>query len=376
MKPAKNIILAICMFFSFMLTGCYNYKDINKVVFATSILIDLKDSGNIIVYADTIKPFRDAGDSSEKGRRSIYKGEGKSLFEAIRNMNLSSSFAINYSQNKAVIFSEKAAKEGIGQYVDFLNRDQELNVRTYLFVYSGEVEKLMEIAANSEEYLGSFLNEIVTKLQASPRTVHLSLNDYLIARDLGSGIALITALKVEKEVIDDKIHLVGGAVMQGDKMVDKLELGEALSYNLLSNKLKRGTLEVRNPQDESKIVTLEIVNGRTKTDVEVSGENVKLIKRIKLRTSVGEVQGSLALTKDNLKLLESSAEENIQKYAQIIFKDYHEKGLDIFNIARELQMKYPKLSLKEPYKNAELVVYPDVYIEGSSTIDNAIEVTR
>ena len=108
-KRRKISILLSLLLLPLLLTGCFDYHDINKVTFPTSIIFDVDDLGQEIVYLDCIKPYRSTNDSSDKGRRIIYKGEGKTALEAINDINRASSFKLDYSQTRAYIFTEKAS---------------------------------------------------------------------------------------------------------------------------------------------------------------------------------------------------------------------------------------------------------------------------
>ena len=81
-KRRKVSILLSLLLLPLLLTGCFDYHDINKVTFPTSIIFDVDDLGQEIVYLDCIKPYRSTNDSSDKGRRIIYKGEGKTAFRS------------------------------------------------------------------------------------------------------------------------------------------------------------------------------------------------------------------------------------------------------------------------------------------------------
>jgi hypothetical protein len=110
-KRAVSILVILLLIVP--LGGCFSYTEINKMTFATSIIFDKDEYDNIIVYLDSIRPYRDAGESSDKGKRIMLKGIGKTALEAIRNVNVSSSNAINFSQVRSYIFSEQVAKEGV-----------------------------------------------------------------------------------------------------------------------------------------------------------------------------------------------------------------------------------------------------------------------
>ncbi|WP_426348392.1 Ger(x)C family spore germination protein [Alloiococcus sp. CFN-8] len=359
------IIISILLF-----SGCYSYRDINKVIFVTSMLIDMDENDNIIVYGDTLRPYRDAGESSERGQRGFYKGEGKSLLEAISDMSLSASFMLDFSQNKAIIFSQKAAESGIDKYMDYLNRAQELNVRAYLFVYYGDIEKLMTMTASNEDYLGNFLNDIVNKVGASSKTIFLNVNDYLTEKRIGSGITVLTALELEEEAGEEKLHLVGGGVIQHGKLVDRLEEKEVMNYNLLTGRVNRGIIEVPNPSDKDNLITLGIDGGSTSTKLELKNGKAKLIKKIKLKGIIGEAQGELKLTVETMDKIVREAKETLIYSTEAFYNEYNRKGLDILNLTREMEKQRISNDHIHSLKNIKLEVYPEVILRGSTNIQN------
>ena len=129
MKTRTFIKFFCVAFIPLFLVSCFNYRDINKVSFSTSIIFDTDDFGRSVVYVDCVKPYRSTNESSDKGKRIIYKGLGKTTLEALRDINLASSYELNYSQNRAYIFTERAAKEGIKKYTDLINNNQEFQIK-------------------------------------------------------------------------------------------------------------------------------------------------------------------------------------------------------------------------------------------------------
>ena len=123
------IIMLIPLIFS----GCFNYNDINKVTFSTSIIFYVDDLNQCVIYLDCVKPYRSANDSSDKGRRIIYKGTGKTALEALNSINSVSSYKLNYSQTRAYIFTEKAARNGIKKFLDLINNNSEFQIRDSVY---------------------------------------------------------------------------------------------------------------------------------------------------------------------------------------------------------------------------------------------------
>ena len=160
-KRVVSFIAIVVLFLN--LSGCFNYTEINKVTFATSVIFDEDELGNVVLYLDCVRPYRNAGDSSDKGRRVIFKGKGKSSLEALRDIDSASSNKLDLSQVRAYIFTEKCARSGIKKYIDVINNDQKFSFKPYLFVYFGEVDPLLELTNGDEEYLCIYFDELVNK---------------------------------------------------------------------------------------------------------------------------------------------------------------------------------------------------------------------
>ena len=375
----KNIYRNKILFFSLIiiltsviLQGCFNYKDINKVTFVTSCVFD-NQNDNVVLYLDCVKPFRSTSDSSDKGKRIIYQGSGKSVFEAVRSVNLNSAYKLNFTQCKAFIFSENAAKQGINKYVDVLRKDQEFLVKPFLFVFFGDIDNMFKTVESDEEYLGLFLNDLVVKTKENPRSITLNMNDFLVKESQGQKTVILSALDLKKDVENNRIKLNGGAVLENNKLVTRLNLSDALSYSFLNDEVKSGTLEVSNPNDPNSFITLEILNSKTKTSINYEDDRVKLYKDIKVKCSIAEAQNRFITNIDVVNNLKEIQEENMKKYLNKIFNDYKEKHLDIFSINRMFEIKYPKESYEgKLIDRTDLILNIDVEIQGSSTVKDSI----
>ena len=301
MNKYKKIIIISCIIINcFSMSACFSYKDINKVLFITAIIIDVDDNGNPILYAEAFKGIRGATPEG-MDERILFKGTGKTMFEAVRNMNATSSYKLNYTQNKAIIFTQKAAEFGLDNFIDFLDRDQELLIRPYIAVYLGDPEKLMKLNILQEKYIGLFIMQLVENIGASSRAVKLSLNDFYNQRNMGDKTNVVTIIDIAKDSLEPKLEVNGGAVIKDDKMVSILSRDEGQGFNFLMNNISGGTLEITNPCDINKFITLEIIKSKTKTEISYYDNIVHLKKKIKVKVDFGEAQKSIILTKENIK---------------------------------------------------------------------------
>ena len=367
-------VLVVLMVIPLLLVSCFNYRDINKVTFATSIIFDIDDFGRTIVYVDCIKPYRSTNESSDKGKRIIYKGIGKTSLEALRDVNLASSYELNYSQNRAYIFTEKAARESIKKFIDLINNNQEFQVKPDMFVYFGDVENLLKITSSDEEYLGLYLEELVNRNNKNPRAMRANINDYLSNSITASDTYIVGSIEIREDALDKKIEIGGGAIIKNNILVEKIDTKDAMSYNLLMNNVSSGTLELTNPQSNDEFITLEILSNNTKSDLKYSREDdsIELIKELEMRVYIAEAQGRLIVDKNLLNYIKEVKSKEIEEHLKEIFNKYKEKNLDVFEVERLLDIKYPKVSIINPINKTYINVKVNIIIEGTGVVKDSL----
>lgn len=351
------------------MSSCFSYKDINRVLFITALIIDADSCGNPILYAETFKGVR-GGTPQGMDERILFKGTGKTVFEAVRNMNSTSSFKLNYTQNKAIIFTQRAAEFGLDNFIDFLDRDQELLIRPYIAVFLGDPEKLMKLNIVQEKYIGSFIVQLIENIGASSRAVKLSLNQFYNQRGMGDRTSVVTIVDITKDSLEPKLQVNGGAVIKEDKMVSILSSDEGQGFNFLMNSISGGTLEITNPCDINKFITLEIIKNKTQTEINYYDNIIHLKKNIKVKVDFGEAQKSIVLTKENIKKIQERSESNIVKACNNVFAKYKEMGIDIFDITEEFYAKYPKINIEDIINRTELKVEVEVEIMNTGDVKN------
>ena len=362
----KKRIACILLIVTFILTGCFSYADIDKVMFVTSVVVDVDSNNEVLLYLESFMPFRSASKDSAKGQRIIFKGKGKTVYEVMKDLNLSSSYKINYTQNRVLIFTKKAAEFGIDNFIDTFQRQQELLVRPYVVVYTGDPNKLIQLQLKEEEYIGIFLNNLIDNQKTSSRTVQIHLNEFLDNRTLGSKTNVVTTVDISKDELEQKLQVDGGTIIKNDKYAGDLKKADGEKYNFLMDKVKEGTLEPANPVYKDKFVTLNITNSKTKTSMNYDGKKIHLNKTINTKVSIADVQKGLILSEDNLSKLKNNSEDNIKKFCTDFFNEIKKEKLDIFGIQEEFNRKYPNESIKNIMDITELDLQVNVKIDDST----------
>ena len=371
-KRRKASILLSLLLLPLLLTGCFDYHDINKVTFPTSIIFDVDDLGQEIVYLDCIKPYRSTNDSSDKGRRIIYKGVGKTALEALNDINRASSFKLDYTQTRAYIFTEKASRKGIKKFLDLINNNSEFSMKPSAFVYYGDVEELLKTVSTDEEYLGLFLNDLVGKEKYNPRAVKSNINYYLSNILMGSNTALLTSISLEDNAIDKKIQIQGSSIFKDNVLVEKIDIENSLIYNIMMGNAKSGTLEISNPESKENFITLQILDSSMKDKLEFQDGKYKLIKDVNVEVSVSEIQGELIVDANGLDYIKVNEEAYISGYAEYLFNKYKKQNLDIFDIDRLAEMYYPNENIDNPLSVTEVEVNTKLIIKGTGVVKDSL----
>lgn len=371
-KRRKASALLSLLILPLLLTGCFDYHDINKVTFPTSIIFDVDDLGQEIVYLDCIKPYRSTNDSSDKGRRIIYKGVGKTALEALNDINRASSFKLDYTQTRAYIFTEKASRKGIKKFLDLINNNSEFSMKPSAFVYYGDVEELLKTVSTDEEYLGLFLNDLVGKEKYNPRAVKSNINYYLSNILMGSNTALLTSISLEDNAIDKKIQIQGSSIFKDNVLVEKIDIENSLIYNIMIGNAKSGTLEISNPESKENFITLQILDSSMKDKLEFQDGKYKLIKDVNVEVSVSEIQGELIVDANALDYIKVNEEAYISGYAEYLFNKYKKQNLDIFDIDRLAEMYYPNKNIDNPLSVTEVEVNTKLIIKGTGVVKDSL----
>ena len=113
----KKIIIIILS--TLLLTGCFNYTELNKMAIVSSIGIDRKsDKYEVTVQIMNAKE----SDETEGSQVSVYTEKGTTIMEALRKISLRSPRKLNGSHLSKLVLSKEVSKENIIDILDAFER--------------------------------------------------------------------------------------------------------------------------------------------------------------------------------------------------------------------------------------------------------------
>lgn len=97
----KNILIS-ALFLIFLLSGCYDYNELNMQELVSGVGVDIED-GLVSVSVQCA--------STDEGDGAIYRATGKSFFDAVRNISLHNPKKLYWGHTQTLIIGESAIRE-------------------------------------------------------------------------------------------------------------------------------------------------------------------------------------------------------------------------------------------------------------------------
>lgn len=335
----KIIILIICL----LLTGCYNYNELNKLSIVSSVSID-KDGKKYKVGAQIMNIKND--ETSDESNIIVYEETGKSINDALRKINNKSSRKLYAGHFSKLVISEEVAKDSIIDVLDLFIRKSEIKDEfTITVVKNIEASKVIKILTLPDQIPADFVKNSVETSDIETALTNSSKLDEFMAYYLKKGIdPVITTIRVNK--YKDKsnttnnnstsnpssyIELNNIGITYKGKLVTYLDQDETIGYNLVRNRINNMIIPVKCEKDYSSIL---IDKSKTKTKVEK--KNNKYIINININ-STGSITESNC---NNIKLLEKNTKKEINKYVNKVLKVKTKSKF--LGFERDIYLKYPK----------------------------------
>lgn len=398
----KVFLIIIIVIFTFIMTGCWNSRELNTLGIATAIGIDWVD-GQILATVEIINPRPVKGMSEAKPGDLVryVQGSGDTIFEAARNIALKFDRKVFVSQNRIVIFGEEFAKRGITDYFDVLQRDREFRETAYILIAKGKrATDIMGIYAGIEEIPGLYMENVVENKKFNPKTVDINISEYIkyyydsgrqpvlgvIDRKEKSSINKINGSENKKEY---ELITEGCSIFNREKLVGYLDGKETRALNFVRNEIEGGVIEFPTPLNKAddystptpstessldirpKISSgksiFEITRSKTKNDLEIKNGKLMLKTKVKMRGMTGEVVGDVDISKQEaIKLMEESCSRQIKEEIEnTIKKVQKDNKVDIFGYGNIVHRKYPKewRSMKDEWDTIFSQAHVEVEVE-------------
>lgn len=362
----------------FILTGCYNYHELNDLAIVSAMSISKSnDSYHIAIQVVNTVKEQDAT-SSDEPSFITYKASGKSLQKAFSNIIKDTPKKIYGNQMQLLIIDEGLAREGISDILDFLARDP--NIRNEFYVAIGRDKDILDVLTPLDNVSGK---NILDKLKATNEDLGIAnmvtFNE-LIANFQNKNIEVaLPTIKIEgnrseddvksdlEESFPDKRIVISNlSIFKNNKLLGYLTERESLAYNFIMDNITHAIIV--NKYKNSSYISLELINSKTKKDIDIKNKLVKI--NIKGKASITESNYNINLTQEeNIKKIEKDLNKNIEKIIkESIDNNASKYSSDIYGFKEMCYKSSPKY-YKKVYKEWDKDLFNNIKVKVKSDIE-------
>jgi spore germination protein KC len=398
----KSIIIFITV--SFLLTACYDSREIDSEVYSLTIGIDKGNNYNNILLTIQYPSYKGSGGSSGAGEAPTSKDsdsydtgevggtvvtsvEAPSILGGLDMLNTSVPRKISLTQTKILVFSEDYAKSGVSDSIASLARFRDTRRNMKVLVCKGKAQdfikeskpaigdslsKSMDMLLtqsfntgySADESFHKFYQKLLSPYESAIAT-YSGLNNGNIVTDPNSESALDDTSSIAGRIPrkgGNKWELAGSAIFKGDKMVGTLNTEETRYFLILTNNFHNGVYTI--DDNKGSIITMDIHPGRKIESNSTFKNGVPYINLyINLEADVNSIQGVINyLQPDKLSYLNEKIKQNIDNSIKdLIVKTQKEFQSDIFGFGHKISKNFKTIPEWEAYKWNER--YPNLIVE-------------
>ena len=374
MKRIKFLILLLPL-----LSGCYNYRELNELGITTAVSIDYKDN-NFYVIAEVINPIKQQDASSSNNSPFVnYNSSSSSLQDAFRKVVLESPRQLYAAQLEIIVLSEEVVNNHLEEVLEYFARDPESRTEIKIIVAKTEdstkaitLQTLLTSLSSSNIIKSLDLQSKVLGM-AYPVTLNELLNMYI---DPYLEVVLPSmTLYGNYEIGDEKenittsspkaiVKIDGSTITKDNKILGYLDLEESKILNLINGKLKETIIKM-NYYDG--YIIFEPNRIKVSRELDIKNNIIKI--NISGYSKTKEIQSNINL-KDpkEVEKLNKALNKELEKKITDTFNSIREKyDTDVFGF-QELYYRTNYKYFKENCTNWYEDIYPKIKLEVKANV--------
>ena len=374
----------------FLLTGCWNYRELNQLAITTGIAVDKENDNYKITIMIANSKKSSSSDGSITPSAAVYDGTGQTIYEAFKDTSLSVSKQIYLSHIDVLVLSEEVAKNNLTDVIDFLFRYPQTRNNFYLVLAKDKkASDILKVTTPLETFPSQNLAknlEITDKLQGFTYTINFTdFTKSLVSEGISPVLPSVTIIGDTEEGNKEenikqnepttylKLDMLG--IFKNDSFVAWAKPDESKGINIINNRIY--ILGVIVDYLDEKIVT-EITEMKTNFKV----QDNKVTININTVGSIQEVNAKVNLY--DPKTIDEIKNVNVDKIKEYVNKAINLAKInktDIFGFGNYVYKNYPtkweELKDKwddEIFPNLEIEIKVNLKLQAKGSINNTVEV--
>lgn len=382
MKMIKKLsVIIIAVVFSFSLSGCWNYREIENLIIASGYAVDWDYKTNkYILTVEAIDTNKVKGGQSTSS--DLYSAEGDTIFDATRNLVSMLGQKIFWSHAKVIIISKYIAEKSINPILDFCNRDSEPRNDMWILISNDvSARSVLRAKSNINSIVSFQIDNIMKTQQISGRFPRENLWKIGLEHQKSGYYTALPETRIEQGYYGLTVKVGGSAIFHDEKMISEINENETFYMLLMEGEVKKGVIKLMNFKNDGNNFSIEVFDSLIKK--EPAYDNGKLVMNIttKIVGAIDEVdKESNILDKVEIEKIQNEAAQLVKNNEiRIIKKAQFQIGGDIFGFGDVIERKLPwywkqnSKNASDVFKNMQMNLKVQVRIKGTGTLSKPIK---
>lgn len=344
MRRIKLILLI--MIITLTTTSCWSRREIENLGFVLGLGVSKTESGLYTIVAQVANPkYVVAEAPNQRDVYTIFKAEGLTVFDALRNLSMISGRRLYLAHIKALVLDESIAKEGVGEIIGFLVQDMEVRLEIDVFVSKLPPEEIFD-TPNTLGSIPALVMEIMAINYGANSKVYVAeLHDTVDAINnpvTNYVTGLLEKIPSPSDNEKEMFRLVQTAVFDHDRLAGYLDYEEGQGYNFITNNFRNAVI-VFESKSSGDLLTIEVLDSKAVVKAKLTDTGVGFDIVLKVRANVAErvpknpTEWELDIEEVTLQLNHVLMEKMslAMEAAQIKY------GIDIFNLSKYFYRAHP-----------------------------------
>ncbi|QMV44600.1 Ger(x)C family spore germination protein [Cohnella cholangitidis] len=362
MKRIKLVrtLLAVCLIAS-LLTGCWDFKNIDRMNYLTTLGIDY-DKNQFVVYLQSTDfsaiAKREGTPSASKQTQVIGIGKGISIGDALFQLYETEQIPIYYGHIKTLVLSKKALQKiGLVDLTDLVNRYREIRYNLWVFGTEEPMDKFLfnHPYFNLSAYDSILMKPLETYKQSS-FIKPIYLNRFLADFYEKGKTAMIPILSTDKSNWKEggktlrELKMSGMYFFGKEKWSGELDTERLQGKQYLDKNMRRAPLILL--ENNKPIITFVVHTQKIKVRYSIDNGKLSYKIEVKLKAFLDEMLENMSQDEMRARIM-----EHIEKNIRLTYDSGREFNADVLNLGYPIY-KYHHSVWKKYIRDVEDV--PDI----------------
>ena len=340
----KKILLIVIIF---LLTGCYDYIEVNDLGFISAIGIDYQDG----LFNGTFEILNTC--DNKENQSTMINTSGKTVNELFENVSLKMTKIPYYHHLKTVIISKEVAQHHLKELTDYLIRSPKIRNEFYLVIWEDDF-----LLSNFDNDIGQ---KIVNLIKTSNKQINIVFDksfEDILEKLLNNKIeATATVIGIQ-----DKDFIIKGiGLFKNYQYLTYLDTNKSALLNILNNEDVKYPIKL---SYDNNLIELELYNTHVKYKFNSNNATIQINTEAKIVENTSSIN---LRDNKNYHMLEKNAMEILNNDIKELINYLKKDNIDVVGL-NDKQYKKTRKNKPDYLKNTNIEIDCTTHINWKGTI--------